>query len=116
MTSWGGPRSGGYRVSDAAGVGHPTSQRSGGVAVVILVFTPVFVVFSATALKLREEASKKGSFCHCRGPGTAGGGPGRRYAHVMSDMAHPGGERHREHTRPHGSGRSSPQEAWLPRR
>lgn len=52
-----------YRVSEAAGVGHPAGQGSGGIAVVVLVFAPVAVVFAATALELREEASREGSCC-----------------------------------------------------
>lgn len=79
----GWPRGSEYRVSDAAGVGHPAGQRSGGVAVVVLVFAPVLVVFPATALKLREEASREGSFRQRRAPGqAAGGGPGRRQCNL----------------------------------
>jgi len=46
------PGRGGYRVSHAAGIGHPTGQRPGGAAVVVLVFAPIPVVFPATALEL----------------------------------------------------------------
>lgn len=58
---WPGSRE--YRVSEAAGIGHPAGQGSGGVAVVVLVFAPISVVFAATALELREEASREGSCC-----------------------------------------------------
>lgn len=54
---------GGYLVSDAAGVGHPAGQGSGRVAVVVLVFAPIPVVFPATALELRGRQAGKGC-CH----------------------------------------------------
>lgn len=62
------PRNSGYRVSEAAGVGHPTGQGSRGTAVVVLVFAPVSVVFPATALELKEEASGEESCRHHQGP------------------------------------------------
>lgn len=60
VTSWGSPRSNGYRVPEAAGVGHPAGQRARGIAVMVLVFAPVSVVFPATALKLEEETGRQG--------------------------------------------------------
>lgn len=41
-------------MADAAGVGDPTGQRSGAVAVVVLVDAPVFVLVAATAGELEE--------------------------------------------------------------
>lgn len=52
---------GGYRVSDAAGVGNPAGQGSRGIAVMVLVFAPIPVVFPATALELRGKQARKGA-------------------------------------------------------
>ena len=50
-------------------MGHPAGQGSGGSAVVVLVSAPVSVVFPATALKLREEASGEESCVTTKAPG-----------------------------------------------
>lgn len=63
------PGRGGYRVSHAAGIGHPTGQRPGGAAVVVLVFAPIPVVFPATALELRGKQAGKGAAVTVEAPG-----------------------------------------------
>ena len=70
------PRNSGYRVSEAAGVGHPTGQGSRGTAVVVLVFAPVSVVFPATALELKQ-VGKRAAVTTKAPRQTAGRGPAR---------------------------------------